>query len=267
MTITVPRKRSSSSKSQRLAARSRWLVGSSSTIDVGLLVEHAHQVDAPALAARERVEVLEQEVLLEPQSGGQARDLGLGLVATALAEVRLERGEALDGLLGRIGRQRVAGVLHVGVELVEAARREHVARARWARRRGRRGTGSWGRWLIVPWWLHRAGDAQVLGVLAEQHRQQRRLAGAVAPDQADLLAVADGEGDRGRGDVAHRSRFPDHGRSAFSALTTQRRRQVRRETAGGEPRRGWRWSLRPSVRARRSRLPRPRQHPPAAVVR
>ena len=94
---------------------------------LGLLVEHAHQVDSPALTTREGGEVLEQQVLFESKSVGQSRHFGLGLVAAALAELLLQRGEAGDRLVGRIRRQRVAGVLHVGVERVDATGREHVA--------------------------------------------------------------------------------------------------------------------------------------------
>ena len=41
----------------------------------------------------------------------------------------------------------------------------------------------------------RAGDAQMLGVIAQQHGQQRRLARAVTTNQTDLFAVAHDEGD------------------------------------------------------------------------
>jgi hypothetical protein len=42
--------------------------------------------------------------------------------------------------------------------------------------------------------LDRATDTQVLWRLAKQHRQQCRFSGAVAPNQANLLAVAHREG-------------------------------------------------------------------------
>ena len=56
---------------------------------LGLLVEHAHEVDPSALATGERTEVFEQEVLLEAEAVGEARDFGLGLVTAALAELLL----------------------------------------------------------------------------------------------------------------------------------------------------------------------------------
>jgi len=41
----------------------------------------------------------------------------------------------------------------------------------------------------------RSFDAQVLGVLSQQNRHQRRLAGPVSPDDPDLFGVADRERD------------------------------------------------------------------------
>ena len=66
-----------------------------------------------------------------------------------------------------------------------------------------RGGGTWGRYPRVPVTAHVAGGAEVGRRLADDHRDERRLAGAVAPDQADLLAGADDE----RG-VPHRARSP-----------------------------------------------------------
>ena len=54
---------------------------------LGLLVEHAHQVDPSALTPRERGEVLEQEVLFETEAVGESGHLGFGLVPPALAEL------------------------------------------------------------------------------------------------------------------------------------------------------------------------------------
>jgi hypothetical protein len=41
---------------------------------------------------------------------------------------------------------------------------------------------------------HRASDTKVLGVVAEQHRQQRGLTRAVSSDESDLFAVTNDEG-------------------------------------------------------------------------
>ena len=92
------------------------------------------------------------------------------------------------------GREFVAGVLHVGVELVEPARREHVAESDGL---DAESPGDGLLREVAHGALVRDGtlDAQVLGVLTEQDRHQRRLAGAVSPDDAHLLGVADGEGD------------------------------------------------------------------------
>ena len=89
----------------------------------------------------------------------------------------------------------MARVLHVGVESVDAARRQHV---REPDRLDAQSPGDGLLWQVGERALggDRSRDAQVLGVIAEQHREQRRLARAVSPDEAHLLAVADGEGDR-----------------------------------------------------------------------
>jgi hypothetical protein len=162
---------------------------------LGLLIEDAHQVHAPALSAGERGEVLEQKILFESEPVGQTSHFGLGFVATAFTELLFERGEARDGLVGRIGRQSVAGVLHVRVQTVNPSRRQDV------RQSNRFDAESpkdrlLGQVRQSPLMRHRSGDAQVLGVIAEEHGQQCGLAGAVAPHQTNFFAVADGERDR-----------------------------------------------------------------------
>ena len=158
----------------------------------GHLVEHAHQVHAAALAARQGAQVLEQQSLVESQARGEPCHFGLGLVAAALTKRLFKFGEALDGLFGRISGERMAGVLHVGVELIEPPRRQDVREADRLDAEAPRNR-LLGKVADLSLVLYRAGDAQVLWRVAEQHRKQCRLAGAVSPDQADLLAVSDRE--------------------------------------------------------------------------
>jgi len=81
------------------------------------------------LTTRERVQVFEEEILLQSESGRQSRHLGLGFVTAAFAEVLFEGREAMNGLIGRVGGEFVARVLHIGVELVEAPRTQHVTQS------------------------------------------------------------------------------------------------------------------------------------------
>jgi hypothetical protein len=88
----------------------------------------------------------------------------------------------------------VPRVLHVGIELVEPARREHVAES------DRLDAQATGHRLLrevthCPLMHDGTFDAQVLGVFTEQDRHQRRLTRTVSSDDADLLGVADRERD------------------------------------------------------------------------
>jgi hypothetical protein len=47
-----------------------------------------------------------------------------------------------------------------------------------------------------PLLLDRTSNAKVLGGVAKQYREQGRLTRAVAPDEADLLSITNGKGDR-----------------------------------------------------------------------
>ena len=89
---------------------------------LGLLEEHPHEVDPAALAAGERVDVLQEEFLAQAEAVGQSGHDRFGLVAAVALELLLQIGEQLDVL-----RRRVVG---------------HGARGPCpARRRARRGPG------------------------------------------------------------------------------------------------------------------------------
>ena len=93
---------------------------------LGLLEEHPHEVDTAALAARELVDVLEQQLLAEAEAVGQAGHDRLGLVAAVRLELLLQVGEELDVLLGGVVGHGVAGRAEGVVEDVEAPGREDV---------------------------------------------------------------------------------------------------------------------------------------------
>ena len=160
---------------------------------LGLLEEHAHEVDPAALAAGERVDVLEEELLAQAEAVGQAGHDRLGLVAAVRLELLLEVGEELDVLLGGVVGHGAAGRAQRVVEDVEAAGREDVGEP------GRLEPEAAGHRRLgqVP---ERAEEADVAPVaqlgrgLPHQHRDEGRLPGPVAPDQAHLLAGADHEG-------------------------------------------------------------------------
>ena len=183
---------------------------------VGRLVEQqqvaareqdARELDPPALAAGERGDRQVEPVGAEPEAGRDAPDLGVGGVAARVAERVL--GVAVRA---HVARRRVVG--HALVQLVEpAARGVEPARRQHVRERGAVDAGAARRRVLreVP---DRAGardDARRGGRLADEHLQQRRLADAVATDEADLVAGAQREGRAGQrvpathfhGEIAH----------------------------------------------------------------
>ena len=159
---------------------------------VGLLEQHAHQVDPAALAAGELVDPLEQQLLAQAEPVGQAGHDRLGLVAAVGLELLLEVCEQLDVLLGGVVGHGGAGGAQRVVEDVEAPGREDVREPRGLEPEAAGHRRLW----QVP---ERAQEADVAPMaqlrrgLPHQHRDEGRLPGAVAPDQAHLLAGADHE--------------------------------------------------------------------------
>ena len=93
------------------------------------LEEDPDQVDPAALAAREALDVLEQELLAETEAVGQAGHGRLGLVAAVLPELLLEIGEELDVLGRRVLAHLGAGLVEGVVEDVEAPPGQDVGEA------------------------------------------------------------------------------------------------------------------------------------------
>ena len=167
---------------------------------VGRLVEQqrlgageqdAGELDPAALTAGERAERLLEHAVGQAEARGDRGGLGLGGVAALGEEVRLGVAVAAHRLVARrvVGRGHpLLGGAHPAYGLVEAAggqdavAREHlevdVARV-----------------LREVADLAAAGDRAGGGLaLAGEDPGERRLAGAVAADQADLVAGADAEG-------------------------------------------------------------------------
>ncbi len=180
---------------------------------LGLLEEHAHQVDPPALATRERLDVLEQELLAQAQAVGQAGHDRLGLVAPVLLELLLEVGEELDVLRRGVVGHAPAGIAQRIVEDVEAAGGEDVGEPGGLEPQTAR-HGGLGQVAEGAEQADVALVPQLRGGLPHQHRDEGRLAGPVPPDQAHLLARAHDEGGiREQGAVADfdgESRSDDH---------------------------------------------------------
>ena len=160
---------------------------------VGLLEEHAHEVHATALAAGQRVDVLQEELLPEAEAVGQTGHHRFGLVATVGLELLLQIREQLNVLLAGIVRHGAAGGAQRIIEDVETAGREDVREAgrlepQPARHR------CLGQVPERPEEADVAPVAQLRRRLPHQHRNEGRLPGPVAPHQADLFAGADHEG-------------------------------------------------------------------------
>ena len=154
MTTAQPAKLSSASSSARSVSTSRSLVGSSSSSRLLPLLQQLGEVDAIALAARQRADLplLAAALEVEPRHVGARRDLPLAELDLVVAA-----GDLLEHGLVRV--ERVAALIDVA----------DLHRLADPQRAGVR--------LLLP------GD----------HPEQRRLAGAVRTDHADDAAARQGE--------------------------------------------------------------------------
>ena len=206
---------------------------------VGVREQDAGQLHASALTARERAQRLVEHAVRKVQVRGDRGGLGLGRVAAAGLELGLQAGVALHGPVPHglvLGGHLLLGRAHAGDDLSKAARREdpvagqllHVLDLGILREvadRAAAGHGASGR------------DA-----LAGQHAGHGRLAGAVAPDQADLVALLHPEvhvvhqqpGSGSQFEVRHGDHFR-HGLSTGAAAVGGRRNRC--SLAGSLPRR------------------------------
>ncbi len=153
--------------------------------------QDAGQLQATPLAARQGAHVQVQAVRLQAEAGGHAACLGLGAVAAERLEVLVGLGEGLDGLHRRVFLERDRQLLDPVHRHVQPAARQHVGEACGAQV-DVVAAGILGQVAGRLGQAHRAGLRR--GRSAERP-EQRRLAGAVAAHQADLVAGADVEGD------------------------------------------------------------------------
>ena len=156
---------------------------------LGLLEEHPHQVDPPALAPGEGIDVLEEELLAQTEPIGQPGHHRLRLVAPVALELLLQIGEELDVLLRRVlghgGTRRPQRV----VQHIEAAGREDVGETGGLQTEAG-GDGSLGQKAEGAQEADVAPVAELRGGLPDDNRDEGRLARAVAADQPDLLSGA-----------------------------------------------------------------------------
>ena len=177
---------------------------------LGLLEEDAHEVDAAALASRERLDVLQEELLAQPEAIGQTGHHRLGLVAAVGLELLLQVGEELDVLRRGIVGHGLACRTHGLVEHVEATGREDVGEPGRleAEPPGHRGLGQEAERAQQP---DVAPVAQLGGGLTDDDRDEGRFARPVPTDQADLLPCPHDEG--GVGDQHPIANFDGEGRA------------------------------------------------------
>ena len=195
---------------------------------LGLLEEHADQVDPPALATRERLDVLEEELLAQARAVGQAGHHRLGLVTPVLLELLLEVGEELDVLRRGVVGHAPTGIAQRIVEHVETAGGEDVGEPGGLEPQSP-GDRCLGQVAEGAEQADIALVAQLGGGLPDQDRDERRLAGPVSPDQPHLLARAHDEGgireERAVANFDGESRSDDHaplyGREVSPGYTPQ----------------------------------------------
>ena len=158
---------------------------------VGPHQQDAGERDAHLPAARERADVAVHHLLAEAEAREHLARAGLERVAAELLEARLHLAVALDDALHLVGAVRIG---HGVLELVQLGRhRAHRAGAI-----HRLGHGAVPRHLADVLAEVADGDAAIdrdlalVGLLlAGDHAEQGGLAGAVRPDQADLLAAVE----------------------------------------------------------------------------
>ena len=154
-------------------SRSRWLVGSSRIEHVRLLQHDAAEQQPRRLAARKRLGRLEPFFAAEQHLAEQA-------VNVLPRRVGVEPVQPLDRGHPLLDR--------AGVVLRKVADRDLVPPAHLAR-------------------VDVRGVAGMIGRIRQQRLQQRRLAGAVAADEDDLLAAIDDGVEAGNDAAGRRSAF------------------------------------------------------------
>ncbi len=156
----------------------------------GIREQDARELDAASLAARERLQLLVEDAVRQVQVAGDGCGLGFGRVTAEHMELLLEppillhRGCADPGVLARHVVGRLVHPEHDAAESsgVEDARTGQVFRVAGARILRQVAD------LFAA--VHSAAGRQGL---PRQHLGECGLAGAVAPDETDLVTVGDAE--------------------------------------------------------------------------
>ena len=174
---------------------------------VGRLVEEeqvaageqdAGQLDPAALTTRERVDGHVEAVALQPEARGDRPHLRLGRVAAEPLELLLRVGEPAQVALRRVLVDLDVPLLEPLRDDVETLARQHVRHA------GRVDAGAVRLRILgqVADPLAAGDDARGRRAPPRQHLEQRRLAGAVAADEAGLVARAQRERAADQGQTA-----------------------------------------------------------------
>ena len=168
--------------------------------EVGAREQDPGELESPALATGERSDRQVEPVVGQAEPGRDATRLGLARIPTGRPVPLLEAGEARDVGLGRALLHREAELLEALGHLLEPAGLQDVGEGR-----VRLGLASP---RLLPQVAEPAPDDRTPGerrLVAGDHVEQARLAGAVAADDAGLVAGAQRERqafeDRGPGDL------------------------------------------------------------------
>ena len=159
--------------------------------DVGLFEDQPREVDARLLPAGERVEGLLELGGGDVETVGHAREIDLGLVAAETAVVVLQAVVLVQQGGGGVALHTLGQLVHPRGDGVEPPKgvAQHLP--------GRPALGvdrDLGDQAETP--ARRDGDVPVVAAqLAREDAEQRRLPAAVVAEDADALALGDGEGE------------------------------------------------------------------------
>ena len=212
---------------------------------LGTAEQDARELDAPALATRERSERKLRAVGGEAETREDSVHVGFGAVAARVAERFLRVREATDRTVVRVVLHLAPQLLELFALRVEPTGGEHVGHGDVFR------PGTVGAWVLRQE-AERAGDRDSAargGAFTAERAQERGLARAVATDEPDLVARVHGErrvvDEHPLGDFDRQLLCPDHRRRRYwvrcrqpfdicrQPLSRRRRRRVR---SGDAPR-------------------------------
>ena len=193
MTSIAPGKRGQLGREPTLGGEVEMVGGLVEHEGVGLPEQDPDDVDPPALPARQRVDVVEQGVLAEPDPLGEAGDVALEVVArrrprSALRGRRTWRWPRWSGPPPRPVRAVCSSSSRTSRPRAESTWEKPVGSSPSPPAVGHLGQEADGSLDV-----HVPRDAQVREGLAADDRDQRRLPRPVAADQPDLVVGPDHE--------------------------------------------------------------------------